>query len=431
MTDKQIKIDPRVFIQAPFIDCPKCKVTEFGVLMIGGNRYTRRCRKCWHTDYYKLPTLKKVVIYLDQFVISNMMAALSMPQNKIAAGSIESYWRGLFEKLDRLSKLQLIICPDSTFHHKESVVAKFYDKLKTMYEHLSGGASFDHPETIKRFHVVRCADQWITGKAIDIKAILGDRMIHGDVNAWQERIRISLNLQTPSEWIEDFRRTRDESHEGISRVFAYWKKEKPDFQKTLAKELAVFGSGTLDAHAAHISSVLAMAEGKAPFDPEAFLPSHPSLMVAEVYNRFKEVGVAADEIVRKVQEFFLSEALQQLPFVKIQAMLFAAVARKAAAGQKKPPTRGFLIDVAMISTILPYSDTMFIDNECAGLMSEEPLKTELNYGSKVFSLSVRDKFDKYLTGIERSATPQHIAKVKEVYGEGWEKPYTGIYELKS
>jgi len=117
--------------------------------------------------------------------------------------------------------------------------------------------------------------------------------------------------------------------------------------------------------------------------------------------------------------------------VRIQAMLFAAVARKAAAGQKKSPTRGFFNDVGMISTILPYSDVMFIDNECAGLMAEDPLKSELNYGAKIFSLSTRDKFDEYLDLILHSVSAAHLRKVREIYGDGWEKPFTGIYDSKS
>jgi hypothetical protein len=429
MAEKEIRFDPRIFIQEPFIECPKCKaVAEFGVLMIGSNQYTRRCRQCWHTDHYDLPKLRKIIIYLDQFVISKMMEVLSMPQEKITEGSIEAYWWGLFEKLDRLCKVQLIVCPDSTFHHKESVVWKFYERLKTMYEHLSGGASFHHSETIKRFHIVRCAKQWLRGEAFDINKILGKRMISCEVDGWQERFSIALNIQTPSEWVEDLRRTRDESHEAMAKVFARWQQEKAGFTKILAEELASFGRGILDVHAAHIIHVKDMVEGKAPFDPESFLPPHPSLIVNEVRDRFVEAGVPTNEVMAKVIDFFLSDSLQQVPFVRIQAMLFAAVARKAAAGQKKSPSRGFFNDVGMISTILPYSDVMFIDNELAGLLAEEPIKSRLNYGAKIFSLTTRDKFDEYLDLILHSIPASHLAKVREVYGEGWEKPFTGIYD---
>ena len=54
--------DPRVFILPPFRSCPNCRRADtYGVLMIGGVQYTRRCRECWHTDHYALPPLEKVI----------------------------------------------------------------------------------------------------------------------------------------------------------------------------------------------------------------------------------------------------------------------------------------------------------------------------------------------------------------------------------
>ena len=71
-------IDPKKFILPPYITCPKCKISNsFGVLMIGGQRYTRRCRECWFTESHKLPELNKKIIYLDQFAISDMMKAVN------------------------------------------------------------------------------------------------------------------------------------------------------------------------------------------------------------------------------------------------------------------------------------------------------------------------------------------------------------------
>ena len=69
---KTVRIDPRDFIDAPFEDCPKCLQHEFGVLHIHDNSYTRRCRSCWHALTFVLPELRKKVIYLDQFVFSNI-----------------------------------------------------------------------------------------------------------------------------------------------------------------------------------------------------------------------------------------------------------------------------------------------------------------------------------------------------------------------
>jgi hypothetical protein len=113
----ELVFDPREFIQAPFIACPRCGTgNAFGVLSIGSG-YTRRCRECWHTDRFPLPRIRKTVVYLDQLVISEMMKALNPAAR--AHGRVDSFWLELFERLDVLSKLQLIICPDSETHRDD------------------------------------------------------------------------------------------------------------------------------------------------------------------------------------------------------------------------------------------------------------------------------------------------------------------------
>lgn len=39
-------IDPRDWILPPYIVCPVCGEEEYGVLMITGRGYVRRCRAC-------------------------------------------------------------------------------------------------------------------------------------------------------------------------------------------------------------------------------------------------------------------------------------------------------------------------------------------------------------------------------------------------
>lgn len=71
-------ITRRDFISGPYKQCPSqaCLVEgAFGVFMnIEGSRgYMRECIQCGHTESYALPQIKKKVLYLDQFVISNLV----------------------------------------------------------------------------------------------------------------------------------------------------------------------------------------------------------------------------------------------------------------------------------------------------------------------------------------------------------------------
>jgi len=51
----------------------------------------------------------------------------------------------MFDALERAFKLQLIVCPNSTVHEKESSLASHPTMLRAVYEHLGNGVSFEHP----------------------------------------------------------------------------------------------------------------------------------------------------------------------------------------------------------------------------------------------------------------------------------------------
>jgi hypothetical protein len=104
------------------------------------------------------------------------------------------------------------------------------------------------------------------------------------------------------------------------------------------------------------------------------------------------------------------------------------VSRKAQAGQARPPSRGMINDVQVVSALLPYCDAMFLDNEMAGLLGEEPLRTSLNWGTRIFSWNTRDRFLEYLDEIKAAIPQEHVARVETVYGPDWDTPYTTLYE---
>ena len=92
--------DPRMFIEKPFVGCPKCGQPEYGVLDVRHHRYTRRCRACWHTDEYPLPPVLKKIVYLDQFAITNLMYVHTKAEKRL-----DPFWRELYSKLKWLSNL--------------------------------------------------------------------------------------------------------------------------------------------------------------------------------------------------------------------------------------------------------------------------------------------------------------------------------------
>jgi hypothetical protein len=85
-------------------------------------------------------------------------------------------------------------------------------------------------------------------------------------------------------------------------------------------------------------------------------------------------------------------------------------------GEKKIVDRGLVNDVRTISTYAPYVDALFIDKRCAALLKEEPLRADLDYKARIFSLSDPDEFLGYLREIE-GQTPDEVREYAAmIYG---------------
>src|ERR1051326_5596568 len=96
-TERTFRFDPRDLIMGPFVRCPACQNTAFGILDVHRDRYLRRCKVCLETEFYDLPALRKPIVYLDQFAISNMMKAINPSTEAHRAGRVEPRWRELFD----------------------------------------------------------------------------------------------------------------------------------------------------------------------------------------------------------------------------------------------------------------------------------------------------------------------------------------------
>lgn len=130
----------------------------------------------------------------------------------------------------------------------------------------------------------------------------------------------------------------------------------------------------------------------------------------------------------KLVEFFRSDILSKVPFLQISGSMFAVLAMKAAAGQKKPPNRGTATDVNMVGSLLPYCDAMFVDSACASLISDIPREHRLPYPCRVFSPRSGEEFLAYLNGIRDAMPEEHRDLVRSLYGKSWDKPNLRLFE---
>jgi hypothetical protein len=357
------------------------------------------------------------------------MFALNPQTKQFREGRVDAFWRTLYEKLDHLSKLHLIVCPDSRVHEEESLIHPQFEAMRRTYEQLSHGVTFQDSDVIERFQVVLQALQWLEGGGDKSPELARDRVVQGNLNAWLDPLSVSIRSRVTAEMIEALRAYRDETYEGTQQLFEKWRQEKEtQFATWFEREIEAYGQSVLRVYGERVRWLAEVHDGVR--EPSIEDIQHPPavVLVTMIQSDFEQKGLAPEEALRRTCEYLRSPTLRNVPTLRIHAMLWAAIARKAAAGQRRPPSRGTVNDVKVISTVLPYCDAVFLDNEMRGYLQEEPLRSNLRYGKRVFSQNSREEFLKYLDDLRQQAPGSHIALVNEVYGREWTKPFMEILD---
>ena len=419
-----IKFDPRVLIMGPFVLCPKCGVEQFGILSVHGTYYTRRCRNCWHTSEFLLPDIRKEIVYIDQFAFSNIMKILSPDAKGHERTASEPFWKELFETLGVVCHLQLVVCPDSKQHEYESLTSAFYKSLKRTYEHFSGGLSFYASDDIKCRQIARLTECWLKKEPATFN-FDAQQITHGKLHEWADRIYITVDGVLDG-LVDDLRTTRNEIHKGLQEVFEIWQREKKSFKEVFEAEKSAYTRSLVRAHWAQQKKVRdALMRGEMPCLND-MLPSQQYLVLKQLQYTF-DGAFGKAESSKAMAEFLRNGVMNDAPFNVIGASLFASLSQKAAAGRKRPPNQGTSNDVDMLSTLLPYCDAMFVDNECRALWQDIPRDYKLPYPCALFSPNIGDEFLAYLRRIRDSATPEHMKIVSEIYGPDPLKAPQSIY----
>ncbi len=401
--------------RAPFRNCPSCKaIDEFGILSAGGRTLKRRCRSCRYTQSETLPGLDKRVLYLDQFAFSEIF--------KVKTGTLRHssgrkvFWETVQKKLENAVLLQQLVCPTSDVHSRETIVFDRSLELRQACELIGGGARFKSTEEIEMSQFFEFARSFKSGLGVPTLDLTVERCLKRDRNKWLSDLHITTNMDYAS-FADEIRRSREQSASELSALAKRWKTEKPNFRQQLAVELEGYGK-TLTSTFVDLNSrrINALDTG----DIEQLVASaghRVNILIRMLMREFEVDQGTVPPVARKqFSEFMSWEGLEHIPSHRISAYLFAALARRYANGQTRPPSRGTLNDFTAIATYGPYVDAMFLDRECATLLSEEPLKSELSLSCQIFSVSSGEEFIEYLDQLILQTPPDVKNKAQEIYG---------------
>jgi hypothetical protein len=375
-------------------------------------------------DVDNLTNMPKKIVYLDQFVISNITKILD-PDFPRRAHLLEKqpFWLDLYKRLDRLLKLQLIVCPDSHYHRTESLLSgdPDFDSLQDVYSHLSNDCTFHDATMILRWQLLHYFRDYLEGHPEREPIIPVSDVVHGDLNKWNDRFRVTVPYRTDANEVASLRSQREKLYGTVEEIFKKWQQDRTSFKLSVQEEAQALGHGLLEVFASYLTKWMAYSfRLETPQSPLELLPPSSVILVLGMFDILAEYKVSDPmEQLQKVGDYLRSPHFLRLPFVRVSSMLYAAVARKASS-MKSPPNRGATTDVTVIASVLPYCHAMFVDNEMAGYLRERPLRDEVaRFGTRIFSPTSKASFLAYLDEIEATAEERHLKWVKATYPSRW------------
>lgn len=439
-----ITISRRDFISEPYKKCPnpQCLAEDsFGVsfCISGSKTYTRECLVCGFKENYSLPPLRKKIIYLDQFVISNLIKLLDKTHPSHEKIITDPFWEKLFIKLEAASKSQAIICPDSFYHVDESLTGDIdFRLMKRLYEHFSSGKTLLPGVKIEQYQITQHFEGWLDNKKVQFKFKPEDIAFNSDLHTWSVGISVSVNLHPYSGQVEKLQKVNALTREELKKLWLRWQSEKNiSFIDRIHEEVLGLGKGLmntarqfLERRAIAIRKMV--GDENYNFDLDDILPPASNDILEALYRVAKTKGIADDKILETINRYFVdTQSLLGIPRVRINSVMYAGLARKAANGKKNAPKS--TVDVQFISSYLPYCDALFVDIESSLLLKEFPKSVPNNlrlkeFSAKVFSLRNKDEFLDYLDQLVKDLPTSQIEILKDIEGEKYAEPYWNIIE---
>lgn len=432
-------------ISGPYKECPSCKRPKsFGVFMpiSGSGSYTRECAECHHEEHIKLPKLKKKkIVYLDQFIISNLIKLLDTSHSsheRVKNGPLGQFWKDLFVALEKASKSQALVCPDS-FYHKDEFSTGGIDFLiaKRLYEHFSHGKTLYPSFVVERFQIQHHFADWLVGKKAVFTFDPQEISFGQNLNEWEIGIRASVGGSPRPDELMNLKKVNASTEQELADVWKRWQGETIDFETRAKEEVLGLGKGAIrvmrDFLERRTVAMQRMATDPSyQLDINDITPPPVSELMETLMRVARGKGIPEQELTETIEKYFRdADALLEVPYLRISSVMFAGLARAAALGEKEAPKS--TVDVQFISSYLPYCDAMFVDKQSARILRELPKNTPAylrlkEFDTKIFSLNEKEDFLKYLEGIVKELPSEQMEALIDVQGDGFAEPYWSIIE---
>lgn len=385
--------------------CPGCKGKDcFGNVSIQHDHALRGCERCPYESMVFLPEIHKKVIYLDQFFFSN------------AFKGVDSRFMTTVESVKRMAHLQLLVAPHSSVHEDETHQwrghkDKNHEQLMEFIKATARGAEFKKDYSVERTQILKAWDAFLKGQSSEYVFEKRDA-IEGTLDEWDNYFRIDVGGYMRD--VELKRVLKTQAVQELVKVFDEWQASTQTFEQDVALEIHDAGRNYVNTY---LTKVNRISQG----DFNAVIDSPIVATVVEhMLHWLPEEQLLVDRM-RRCMEFFASEHFANVPYLWLEARMFATlkgmVKRGAHANREKALERlsGVFEDFKHIALYAPYCDAFVMDKAMAELVGQPTVGLGQRYGVEVFSLNNWDDLLAWLDGLQAGMSDEHKAGVATAY----------------
>lgn len=413
-------------IQEP-VECPACHSPRaFGPRQVLGQYWFAQCRMCPHYCYQPLPKITKKIIYLDQFVLSNILAAK------------DARWDGVHQRLRVLLSLQMVVCPCSNVHEDESLLAESSrDALKDLYRDLSGEIEFLSPHDIEERQLLNAIGRHLRAEPDDTpwqKPRPWQEFCKSDPHQWTSAVGIYADFPFDPAQVQRLKADNGRLHEGLAAVAADWKDETLSFNDDVQREARGYGKALIEIYRnaagarQRIEAILPPemlaafqdAMGSDAFDPHTPPTMQPGVkLVHRLGAKVHKARPSERDPIAVVEQFFESRHATKAPFQYIASRLRATIAQLVR-NPKGPRTakKSDSYDVTALAHYAPYCDAMVVDNEFCAMASQGNIDVPGRFGVLLFSARTLSAFVAYLDDLLANMPQEHRDALKLIQPQG-------------
>jgi hypothetical protein len=382
------------------INCGFCLKKGTVTKSTSNNYLTTYCSKCRKTCNFPLLKISKKIIYLDQNFISN---AYKMKSDLFLKRA---------NRIQELSKKQLIICPYSDAHDKETYLFHEREQLAEYIRQLSRNKRFYPQSKIEEQQVINGYYSYLNNEPSKTNLTLS-HAIDSKVHYWDDSLSTSL-IYSICDFMQPngFKTSKMQFvNSMIENALPLWRKSQTSFESDFKLEVKD--------HAKYL--LLGYLNAAKSSDIQTILESEDYRIIKTLLDIDREKDINC------IIDFLESQYFESIPYVNTSAGLWTHLKKEIK--QKQYLTdqtkgdnlirqlRGIPTDIDHLSVFAPYCDAVFTERRMARYLREWHENPLCKYKFRVFSIDNWTEFDNYLDEIEESMSKNMKEELEFVFGD--------------